>query len=129
MTRTATVVQLPKARDAETLWVPVVDPDNIGDGAEGTVIPITVHLSTDDAEFLERYAAHRNHLADAREERLKARWSRKSMAESLLTAQVKAIRAQLATMMSELGELPPKKAAGAAKYAERANEWAKKRRG
>lgn len=127
--RHATVVQLPRSKEVGTFWVPVVDPEEITDGAEGTVVPITVHLSTDDAEFLERYAAYRNNLADTRGDRLKARWSRKSMAESFLTAQVRAIRRQLDQMLNDLGDLPPKKSAEAAKYAKRAAEWAAKRRG
>lgn len=123
------LVQLPTRRDVATVWVPVVDdPDGIDDGTEGAVLPITVHLSERDAEFLERYAAYRNKLAEARGEKLKAQFSRKSMGEKLLAAQIKAIRDSLREMMKELGELPPKKAPDALKYAKRAKDFISNKR-
>lgn len=128
MRNNGAVVQLPSRRDVATLWVPVVDPDDIEDVGAGTVVPITVHLSVEDADFLERYAAYRNYLADARGEKLKARKSRKSMAESFLTHQVRAIRSSLAAMTAELGDLPPKKSPDAEKYAKRAADYLKKKR-
>lgn len=124
MKATATVVQLPTRKNAATLWLPVADADDIRGGPEGVVVPITVHLSVADADFLERFAAFRNALTDARGEMLKARLSRKSMAESLLTAQVAAMRRQVAEMEAELGPLPPKKPKDvAAKYGKRAKAW------
>jgi hypothetical protein len=117
-----------------TLDIPVRNPEDILAKAEGGgVVPFTIDLPTDDAEFLERYAVHRNkvgelELAAKNDKKAKPgqRWSRKTLSEYLLRGQIDLLREQVASMEKALGPIPEDEEA-AAKYAQRAFEWKKKK--
>ncbi len=131
---THTVVQLSRRRHVGTLDIPVRNPEDILAKAEGAgVVPFTIDLPTDDAEFLERYAVYRNklgelELADKPDKKAKPgqRWTRKSLSEFFLKAQISLLRDQVAAMENSLGPIPDGDEA-AEKYASRAFEWKKKK--
>lgn len=131
---THTVVQLPKRRQVGTLEVPVRNPEDILAKAEGEgVVPFTIDLPADDAGFLERYAVYRNklgefELSEKPDKKAKPgqRWTRKTLSEYLLRAQVQLLRDQVAAMEKALGPIPDSDDA-AEKYAARAFEWKKKK--
>lgn len=96
--------QLPKAPDGGTLWWLVPDPLDIA--AEDHVERLSLDLSAADAAFLRRFAAYRNEVAKGQGLRLKMKWSRKSLAEAFIAAQIAEAKRQLEEMFSAVGELP-----------------------
>lgn len=114
--------------------IPVRNPEDILAKAEGGgVVPFTIDLPADDAEFLERYAIHRNKLGELelttkpdKKAKPGQRWTRKSLSEFLLRAQIDELRDSVAAMEKTLGPIPEGEEA-AAKYAQRAFEWKKKK--
>lgn len=123
-----------KRRLVGTLHIPVRNPEDILAKAEGGgIVPFTIDLPREDAEFLERYAVYRNKLADlelADETDKKVKrgqtWTRKSLSEWLLRGEVEALRQQASAMEKAIGPIPDGDEA-AAKYAARAFEWKKKK--
>lgn len=134
-----TVVPLRRGKRVAMLEVPVRNPEEILGKVEGEgVIPFTVDLPKDDAEFLERYATYRNkfgdlELADRAEQsdEKKAKrgqtWTRKSLSEWLLRGQIELLRQQMETVEKALGSSLPKDDAAIAKYAGRAFDLKKKK--
>jgi hypothetical protein len=74
--------------------------------AEEETVRIALDISPSDLSFLERYAAYRNVMNDLQKRAVRQKWSRKSAAEALLSEQVKQVRAQMADLFAELGEIP-----------------------
>lgn len=133
---TGTLVQLAKRRCGGTLAIPVRNPEDILAKAEGRgVVPFTIDLPADDADFLERYAVYRNkvgelELAERPEKKAKPgqKWTRKSLSEYLLKGQVEQLREQAASIEKALGPIPDADdEAAVAKYAARAFELKKKK--
>lgn len=86
----------------------------------------TLDIPRDDLEFLERFAAFRNVRARVGGLKLERQWSRKSLAESFLRAQLDIARSQLAGMVEACGEMPPKKdRAAMERYAKKVIAWSK----
>lgn len=84
-------------------------------------------VSPDDLEILEKIAAFKNKSAEARDQVLRKKWTRKSLAESFLAIQCRNQRQQIASMVEALGPLPDADDEKAmAKYAKRVVEWEKK---
>jgi hypothetical protein len=106
-------------------WLTMVGPPEIS--AEEETERITVEVSVADADFISRYAALRNALAEAEDRRLRKKWTRKMMAESMLAAQCDAARQQMQDMFKALGDLPDAEdKAACLTYAKKALAWAKK---
>lgn len=101
--------------------------DSVEIGEDEPVERLQLDVRVSDDAFLSRFAAYRNALAKAQDKKLKRRWSRKSLAESLLAIQCDALRAQLEEMFQALGELPDAKDIEAMdRYAKRVVAWDKK---
>ena len=99
-------------------------PLDIG-GAE--VSRASLDIKADDYRFLERLAAYRNAMATAQGKKLKPQWTKKSLAESFVSAQCDGSRQQLMEMFAAVGELPDASDAKAmAAYAARVLAWDKK---
>ncbi len=98
-----TNVQLRRTRRAATIPGLMVDPL---EHAEEETARLALDISPEDAIFLERYAAYRNVMNDLQERPVRQKWSRKSAGETLLSLQVKQVRAQMADLFAELGQLP-----------------------
>lgn len=114
-----------------TLDIPVRNPEDILAKAEGAgITTFTIDLPKDEADFLERYAAYRNKLGELELADKKAKpgqkWTRKSLSEYLLRAEVGALRDQFSPIEKALGALPEQDEA-LAKYAERAFGLKKKK--
>jgi hypothetical protein len=116
----------------ETVWGVVVDPLDFGE--EKVIERLSLDVASTDSELLERFAAYRNALAAVQDKTLRRKWTRKSLAESMLAGQCDALRQQLADMFAAVGDLPrapngpeDKGAAEAMeKYARRVLAWDKK---
>lgn len=107
----------------------VTDPLDLG---PDEVMRVILDVSKEDLLFIEAYAAFRNALTRAQGKKQKRHYSRKSLAEQLISDQCLVLRHQLSRMFAELGPFPtldPKdpKANRAAMedYARRAVEWTK----
>lgn len=88
------------------------------------VARVSLDVRVRDDDFLERFAAYKNALNDVTKTKLRRRWTRKSMAESLLAAQCDVLRNQLTEMVAAFGELPPASDTEAVKrYAKRVAAW------
>jgi hypothetical protein len=114
-----------------TLDIPVRNPEDILAKAEGSgITTFTIDLPKDEADFLERYASYRNKLGELELSAQKAKpgqkWTRKSLSEYLLRAEVAALKEQFAPIEKALGALPESEEAQA-KYAGRAFELKKKK--
>ena len=107
MTRHATAVQLPRSTPPEKVAFSVADSVDIGEGEPVDRLSLDVRAS--DAAFLERFAEYRNELAKAQGKKLKRKWSRKSLMESLLAIQCDALRKQLGPVFERFGDLPDAK--------------------
>jgi len=66
---------------------------------------LSLDLSVSDAEFLRRFANYRNALNEA-QERPVQKWTRKSAAEAYVAAQIRQVKASMAQVFADLGELP-----------------------
>lgn len=129
--RNGTVVQLAKGRRIGTLDIPVRNPEDILAKAEGTgITTFTIDLPKDEADFLERYATYRNKLGELELADKKAKpgqkWTRKSLSEYLLRAEIAALKEQFAPIEKSLGALPESDEA-LAKYAQRSFDLKKKK--
>lgn len=99
---------------------------------------LLVDVPLKDLALLEQYATYMNKVAEARGTRIKRQWSKKSLAEDLVSEQCDTIRRQLASMFDALGPFPEAPGPGAPDkdkdrfksemqaYAERAVKWAAK---
>lgn len=76
------------------------------DKEEEEVERLSLDVSKKVVEFITRIAAYRNTLAGLQGKRLKRKWTRKSLAESLLEIQVSVLTEQFAQMVDACGELP-----------------------
>jgi hypothetical protein len=88
---------------SDRVWITVGNPL---DREEQEVERLTVDVPTGVLDFLDRLASYRNTLAELQGKKLKRRWSRKSMAESFLSAQCDAMRQQLHDMIKACGVIP-----------------------
>ena len=85
---------------------PVADPLDIDPSEKVERLSLDIRLA--DAELIGRYAAYKNMLAELTPDtRLKRQWSRKGMAESMLTSQVEVLKGQLKDLFEALGRFPP----------------------
>lgn len=127
--RTNTAIQLRGGGTHGNVLIDVSDPTDISE--DESVERLSLDIGAADFDLLERFAAYRNALASAQQKKLKRKWSRKSVAESLLAAQVAALRQQIAQMVADLGPIPsadPKHRDEMEKYARRVLAWDKKNR-
>ena len=115
----------------EKPWFSVTGPGDIEDDRESERLSLDVRAS--DYDFLTSFAAYRNALARVMGKRIRKQWSRKQMAESFISMQVDAMRAQLAEMLKACGELPtfdskdPKSRAAMDSYVKKVIAWDAKR--
>jgi hypothetical protein len=127
-----TAVQSRRNTNRETVYSVVVNPLDYGE--ERAVERLTLDVPADDADLMERFAAYRNALAAVQGKTMRKKWTRKSLAESMLSAQCDSLREQLGEMFGAVGDLPAPpdgpddKAAFEAmeKYARRVLAWDKK---
>ena len=104
------------------MWLSVTDPWDIAE-VEQTE-RISVDLPASEHALLERFAAYRNALAAVQGKKLGKRWTRKAMAEHVISLQCQSIQHQLAEMTKALGPLPEADNKPALeKYARRVVEW------
>lgn len=102
----------------------VAGPGEIEDGEE--IERVTLELPVSDVDFIARVAEYRNTLAKVQKKKIR-KWSRKSLAESLLAAQVMQLRKQFADMISSCGPIPdPDDEIAMVRYAKRVIEWTAK---
>lgn len=107
------------------VWLRVAGPDDVD--TERTTERITLDVYSDDDDFVQKYAKYRNALNEVQQKKFKKRWSRKNMHESLLEAQVVALRKQMAQMFADVGPFPDAEDADAMlAYAKRVVAWSKK---
>src|SRR5688500_10457014 len=66
---------------------------------------VTLELPEEDYDLLDLYALYRNARAKALGDKIRA-WSRKSMAESILSDHLESLRRDLAEMFEAVGPLP-----------------------
>lgn len=120
-----TPVQLDRLRFAGTPWTTVGSPTDIDATELSERLSLDITLS--EIDFLERFSAYRNALAELQGKKLKRKWSRKSMAESFVSAQVDSMRHQMGAMIDACGPLPDAKDAKALKkYVEAVLAWTAK---
>lgn len=123
--RENTAVQLKWGLPSEKVWLAVSGPVDMDDGQE--VERLSLDIRAEDFEFLTRLAAYRNALAALQDKRLKRKWTRKSLAESMLAAQCDAMRHQIAEMIAACGEIPAADDREAMeKYARKVIAWDKR---
>jgi hypothetical protein len=126
-----TIVQLARRKRGGTLDIPVRNPEDILAKAEGVgITPFTIDIPKDEADFLELYADYRNQLGELELADKKAKpgqkWTRKSLSEYLLRAEIQALKEQFAPIAKALGSLPDDDDA-MRKYVARAFELKKKK--
>jgi acyl-CoA reductase-like NAD-dependent aldehyde dehydrogenase len=122
-----------------TLWIPVRNSLDLIRGALGAgVIKVSLHLDTEDAVLLDRYAAAEEAVEQLARERAKAAGekptepkislTRKSVAEIFLHEQCGDLRARLTEQVKACGEMPDEKDQKAvAEYAARVLDWRNKK--
>jgi hypothetical protein len=105
MTTTAgTAVQWPARREPARVLITVGNPRDTQVGQ--AVERLSLDIAKGDYEFLKRYAAYLNLLADARGVVLRRKWTRKALAEDYLADACDDIRKQMADQLAELGPIP-----------------------
>ncbi len=110
----------------ERVWLAVHGPKDI-DREEEEVERLSLDVSKTVVEFITRIAAYRNTLAAIQGKKLKRKWTRKALAESLLEIQVAVLREQFAQMVDACGELPPADDAEAMeRYVRKVMAWDKR---
>lgn len=100
---TDTSVQLRKVMKPGRFPGEMVDPLQ---RAEEETKRLAIDLSPEVVSFLERYAAYRNAMNEVSKRSVRQQWSRKSAGEALLTTMVAQVRASMADVFAELGEIP-----------------------
>jgi hypothetical protein len=66
---------------------------------------LSIDLPASELEWLQRYANYRTALNEAQGKKRK-KWTRKSAAEAYVAAQIRQMKASMAKVFEELGELP-----------------------
>lgn len=115
---------LPNKTGRAKPWRTVTGPLDVEDDIDR----VSLDLPKEQYDFLGRFATYRNALADVQEKRLKRRWTRKSMGESMLIDAIGSVQRQLAEMIAACGELPDHKDMAAMKrYVQKVLAWDAKR--
>ncbi len=88
---------------------------------------VSVDLSKDEAAFVDRFATYKNAMAVVQNETLRVKWKRKSIAENLLSNQVKAQQWEMRAIFKACGPLPSGGMKEMVEYVEKVLAWQAKR--